>query len=291
MDFWSDKITPFPGNKTLKCGNNVLNTDNPLVMGILNLTPDSFYDGGRYKNTDEWISQTESMIQEGASIIDLGAVSTRPGAQHVTEEEEIARLIPAVQTLTTRFPKTVFSVDTFRSKVAKLSADAGAGIINDISGGSLDEALIKTVASTGLPYILMHMQGTPETMQSNPAYKEVTNEIGLFFEKNISHLHKSGIKEVILDPGFGFGKSIRHNYKVLSELNVFKQYGFPILVGISRKSMIYKLLDITPEEALPATSALNLAALFNGADILRVHDVKEAVQMIKLCKTYMSAME
>jgi len=291
MNFWSDKITPFPGNKTLNCGNNVLNTDNPLVMGILNLTPDSFYDGGRYKNTDEWISQTERMIQEGASIIDLGAVSTRPGAQHVTEEEEIARLIPAVQILTTRFHKTVFSVDTFRSKVAKLAADAGAGIINDISGGSLDEALIETVASTGLPYILMHMQGTPETMQSNPAYKEVTNEIKLFFEKNISHLQKSGIKEVILDPGFGFGKSIGHNYKVLSELNVFKQYGFPILVGISRKSMIYKLLDITPEEALPATSALNLAALFNGADMLRVHDVKEAVQMIKLCKTYMSAME
>jgi dihydropteroate synthase len=260
-------------------------------MGILNLTPDSFYDGGRYKNTDQWISQTERMIKEGASIIDLGAVSTRPGAQHVTEEEEIARLIPAVQTLTARFPQTVFSVDTFRSKVAKLSADSGAGIINDISGGSSDEELIETVASTRLPYILMHMQGTPATMQSNPDYIDVTYEIQDFFENKITFLKESGIHEVILDPGFGFGKSIEHNYKILGELTVFKKYGFPILVGISRKSMIYKLLDITPEEALPATSALHLAALFNGADILRVHDVKEAVQMIKLSKTYMNAME
>ncbi len=291
MSFWSDKITPFPGNKTLNCGNNVLNTDNPLVMGILNLTPDSFFDGGRYVKTDEWISQTDRMIQEGASIIDIGAVSTRPGAQHVTEEEEIARLIPAVQTLTARFPKTVFSIDTFRSKVAKLAADAGAGIINDISGGSMDERLIETVAATGLPYILMHMQGTPATMQSNPDYENVTTEIGHFFEKIISNLQKSGVNEIILDPGFGFGKSIEHNYQVLSELNIFKQYGYPILVGISRKSMVYKLLDITPEESLPATSALHLTALLNGADILRVHDVKEAIQMIKLFKTYMNASE
>jgi dihydropteroate synthase len=291
MSFRSDKITPFPGNKTLKCGNNMLNTDNPLVMGILNLTPDSFYDGGRYTNAEAWISQTERMIEEGASIIDLGAVSTRPGAQHVTEPEEIARLIPAIRTLTSRFPKTVFSVDTFRSNVAKLAADAGAGIINDISGGKMDESLIETVAATGLPYILMHMQGTPATMQLNPDYKNVTSEIGDFFEKKIRFLNESGIHDLILDPGFGFGKSIAHNYKILRELIDFKQYGFPILVGISRKSMIYKLLDITPEEALPATSALHLTAILNGADILRVHDVKEAIQMIKLFKTYTNALE
>lgn len=291
MSFWSDKITPFPGNKSLKCGNNVLNTDKPLVMGILNITPDSFYDGGRYKNADEWISQTETMIHEGASIIDLGAVSTRPGAQHVSEAEEIARLIPAVQRLTARFPKTVFSVDTFRSKVAKLAADSGAGIINDISGGSMDDNLIETVASTGLPYILMHMQGTPATMQLNPEYEDITSEIGHFFKKNISHLHQSGVNEVILDPGFGFGKSIDHNYKLLVELAAFKQFGLPVLIGISRKSMIYKLLEITPEQALPATSALHLAALFNGADILRVHDVKEAIQMIKLFDTCAKAKE
>ncbi len=269
----------------------MLNTDNPLVMGILNLTPDSFYDGGRYTNAEAWISQTERMIEEGASIIDLGAVSTRPGAQHVTEPEEIARLIPAIRTLTSRFPKTVFSVDTFRSNVAKLAADAGAGIINDISGGKMDESLIETVAATGLPYILMHMQGTPATMQLNPDYKNVTSEIGDFFEKKIRFLNESGIHDLILDPGFGFGKSIAHNYKILRELIDFKQYGFPILVGISRKSMIYKLLDITPEEALPATSALHLTAILNGADILRVHDVKEAIQMIKLFKTYTNALE
>ena len=291
MSFWSDKSTAFPGNKTLNCGNNVLNTDKPLVMGILNLTPDSFYDGGRYANEDAWMAQTEIMIQDGASIIDLGAVSTRPGAPQVAEEEEISRLIPTLKILAKRYPDTVFSVDTYRSEVARLSADAGAGIINDVSAGSMDEGLIKTVASTGLPYILMHMQGTPSTMQVNPAYENVTNEICIFFEKHIPYLSESGIHQVILDPGFGFGKSIEQNYQLLRELNAFKKYGFPVLVGISRKSMIYKLLEITPEEALMATSALNMVALLNGADILRVHDVKEAVQMIKLAKTYLKATE
>ena len=289
MSFWSDKSTPFPGNKTLNCGNNVLNTDKPLVMGILNLTPDSFFDGGRYTGEDAWLSQTEKMIQEGASIIDLGAVSTHPGAHHVSEEEEISRLFPTLELLTKRYTETVFSVDTYRAKVVKLSADAGAGIINDISGGSMDSELIETVAATGLPYILMHMQGTPATMQANPVYEDVTKEISIFFEKHISYLNESGINQVILDPGFGFGKSIEQNFKLLSELSVFKKYGMPILVGISRKSMIYKLLGITPQEALPATSALHLAALLNGADILRVHDVKEAVQMIKLAETYVIA--
>jgi len=289
MSFWSDKSTPFPGNKPLICGNNMLQTDKPLVMGILNLTPDSFFDGGRYANEDAWISQTEKMIQDGASIIDLGAVSTRPGANHVSEEEEIARLIPALKILVKRYTGTVFSVDTFRSKVVRLAAETGVGIINDISGGSMDPGLIKTVAETGLPYILMHMQGTPVSMQDNPVYEDVTKEISHFFEKNISYLHETGIGQVLLDPGFGFGKSIDHNYKVLSELSAFKQYGFPIMVGISRKSMIYKLLEITPEEALPATSALHLAAILNGADILRVHDVKEAVQMILLAETLIKA--
>jgi dihydropteroate synthase len=289
MNFWSDKSTPFPGIKTLNCGNNVLNTGKPLVMGILNLTPDSFFDGGRYSDEDAWISQTEKMIQDGASIIDLGAVSTRPGAKHVSEEEEIARLIPTLELLTKRYPETVFSVDTYRSKVAKLSAQTGAGIINDISGGSMDAALTETVAETGLPYILMHMQGTPSDMQKNPVYENVTEGISGFFEKSLIHLNDSGISQVILDPGFGFGKSIEHNYTILHDLNVFKKYGFPILVGISRKSMIYKLLEITPKEALPATSSLHWAALLNGADILRVHDVKEAVQVIKLVETYMNA--
>jgi dihydropteroate synthase len=269
----------------------MLHIDKPLVMGILNITPDSFFDGGRYSKSDAWIAQVEKMIQEGASIIDMGAVSTRPGAQYVSEEEEISRLLPAVELLTKKYPETVFSVDTFRSKVAKLSADAGVGIINDISGGSMDADLIKTVADTGLPYILMHMQGTPSTMQSNPVYGDVNHEICNFFDKKLLTLNDSGIQQVIIDPGFGFGKSIEHNFKILCELSIFRQYGYPILVGISRKSMIYKLLEITPEEALPATTALHMTALLNGADILRVHDVKEAVQAIKLAETCIKAME
>ena len=282
MRFWSDKSTPFSGIKTLKCGDIVLNTDKPLVMGILNLTPDSFYDGGRYTKKDTWISQTEKMIQDGAAIIDLGAVSTRPGAENVSEEEEISRLLPAVELLCAKYPGTVFSIDTYRAKVAKLTAQAGAGIINDISGGRMDAGLIAAVAETGLPYILMHMQGTPSVMQKNPVYSDVTKEVNNFFIQNLRSLHQAGIQQVILDPGFGFGKSIEHNYRMLHELSVFKKYDCPVLVGISRKSMIYKLLKITPEEALPATSALHLVALLNGADILRVHDVKEAMQVIRM---------
>ena len=282
MNFWSDKITPFSGNKTLKCGDIELNIDKPLVMGILNLTPDSFFDGGRYTSKDAWISQTEKMIQDGASIIDLGAVSTRPGARNISEEEEIARLLPALELLVKKYPKTVFSIDTYRAKVAELTAAAGAGIINDISGGTMDTRLIETVAATGLPYILMHMQGTPSNMQKNPVYEDVTKEVCTFFDQKLVLLHQAGIQQVILDPGFGFGKTLNHNYKMLHELDSFKQSGYPVLVGISRKSMIYKLLEITPEESLPATSALHMIALLNGADILRVHDVKEAVQVIQL---------
>jgi len=282
MIFRRDKITPFSGNKTLKCGDIELYIDKPLVMGILNLTPDSFFDGGRYTKRDEWISQTEKMIQDGASVIDLGAVSTRPGALNVSEEEEIARLLPALELLAARYPKIVFSIDTYRAKVAKFTAEAGAGIINDISGGRMDADLIQTVAAAGLPYILMHMQGTPSNMQQNPVYDDVTKEVGDFFNQKLNSLHQAGIKQVILDPGFGFGKTIDHNYKLLKNLHNFKQLGCPVLVGISRKSMIYKILEITPEEALSATSALHMFALINGADILRVHDVKEAVQVIKL---------
>jgi dihydropteroate synthase len=282
MAFWSDKITPFPGNRTLNCGNNVLIIDKPLVMGILNLTPDSFFDGGNYTNTDSCISQTEKMIAEGASIIDLGAVSTRPGADFVPEKEEISRLIPVLEVLVNRYPKMTFSVDTFRSQVVKLAANAGAGIINDISGGSMDAELLKTVGGTGLPYILMHIQGTPKTMQLNPEYKNVTDSVCEFFGQKLNEAAEAGIKEIIIDPGFGFGKTIEHNYQLLNELNTFKQFGCPVLVGLSRKSMIYKLLNITPADCLPATSALHLLSIVNGADILRVHDVKEAVQVIDL---------
>jgi len=286
MNFWSDKITPFSGNTSLRCGKNVLLIDKPLVMGILNLTPDSFYDGGRYTSKDAWILQTAKMIEEGASIIDIGAVSTRPGAAEVIEEEELARLMPALEMLTYKFPETVFSVDTFRSKVVKLAAEAGAGIINDISGGNLDSSMIQAVASTGLPYILMHMQGTPSNMQQKPAYVDVVLEISRFFNQRTEHLINAGISQVLHDPGFGFGKTIQHNYSLLRELKTLKRPGFPLLVGLSRKSMIYRLLNITPEEALPGSTALHILALLNGADILRVHDVKEAFQVIKLAEAY-----
>jgi dihydropteroate synthase len=291
MIFRSDKITPFSGNTPLRCGKNVLITDKPLVMGILNITPDSFYDGGRFNHPDAWISQSEKMLSEGASIIDIGAVSTRPGAAEGTEEQEIAILLPTLEMLVKAFPQTVFSVDTYRSGVAKLSAQAGAGIINDISGGSMDTEMIATVGATGLPYILMHMQGTPSTMQKNPFYEDVIQEVSQFFEQKLEILQKADIKQVIVDPGFGFGKSIEHNYKMLNQLSVFKKWGCPLLVGLSRKSMIYKLLEISPEEALPGTTALNMLAVLNGADILRVHDVKEAVQVIKLAEAYTKAAE
>jgi len=291
MSFRSDKITPFSGNKSLICGNNILKTDKPLVMGILNLTPDSFYDGGLYTTKDAWIAQTDKMIQEGASIIDIGAISTRPGAAEISEDEELSRLIPALETLTHRYPSIVFSVDTYRSKVVKYSAEAGAGMINDISAGKFDKDLFDSVAATGLPYILMHMQGTPSTMQINPAYENITREVLSFFVQKIATLLKAGIEQIILDPGFGFGKSIEHNYQLLKQLRVFMETGFPVLVGLSRKSMVYKLLGITAEESLPATTALHLQSILNGADILRVHDVREAVQTIKLAETYMTVTE
>ena len=286
MNFWTDKSTSFSRITSLKCGDNVLNTDKPLVMGILNLTPDSFFDGGRYTREDAWISQADKLIDEGAAIIDLGAVSTRPGSGVVTEEEEISRLLPAIGLLAARHPKTVFSIDTYRGRVATLAANAGAGIINDISGGSLDAGLIPAVAATGLPYILMHMQGTPVNMQLNPVYENVTEEVIRFFEEKLLILQQSGINQVILDPGFGFGKTVDHNYRLLRDMPLLKQAGFNILAGISRKSMIYKPLEITPGESLPATAAINLLAVLNGADILRVHDVKEAVQVIKLAEIY-----
>ena len=288
MNFWRDKITPFSGNTSLHCGNNVLNFGKPLVMGILNLTPDSFFDGGRYTGKEAWLSQAEKMIYEGASIIDLGAVSTRPGSREVGEEEEISRLLPVVVQLTRRFPETVFSVDTYRATVVKLAAEAGAGLINDISGGNMDDSLFETVAKTGLPYILMHMQGIPATMQTSPVYEDIVEEINQFFEQKLIVLKEAGIRQVILDPGFGFGKTIEHNYAMLRRLSEFKKSGFPIMAGISRKSMIYKLLEISPEESLSSSSSLNMIAVLNGVDILRVHDVKEAVQVIRMAEAYLS---
>lgn len=282
--FSSDKITPFSLIAPMKCGNKVLHFDNPLVMGILNLTPDSFYDGGSYLSEDLWLRQTEKMITEGADIIDIGAMSSRPGAEIISEEEEIKRLLPPLSKLVKTFPEMIFSVDTFRGKIVKLAAKEGAHLINDISAGKMDPDLVPEVAASGLPYVLMHMQGTPATMQSSPVYTNITQNIKHYFEEQIVEKQNSGIKSILIDPGFGFGKTIEHNYTILRELETFTSLKCPILIGISRKSMIYNVLNDTPQNVLSATSALNLFAIVKGASILRVHDVKEAKQIITLAK-------
>ncbi len=257
-------------------------------MGILNLTPDSFYDGGQYNSTEEALQKTEEMIHAGAHIIDLGAYSSRPFANEVSEEEEAQRLLPVLSALVKQFPDMTFSVDTFRSNIARQSIEAGAHIINDISAGSMDANMYKTIADLQVPYVLMHMKGTPQNMQQDPQYDDVVQEVKSFFERKVELLEKLGVKNVILDVGFGFGKSVEHNYALLKHLNEFQDLGKPILAGISRKSMLYKLLDSNPEEVLHATSAAHALALLNGASILRVHDVIEAKEVIKLMKMYKS---
>lgn len=254
----------------------------PLVMGILNITSDSFYDGGKYLRPDAYLAQAEKMVKEGANILDIGAYSTRPGAAEVDEATEKERLTSAIAAIRKQFPEVLISADTFRASVAQKAIEAGANIINDISGGTMDEAMFDTIAELNVPYILMHIQGTPQTMQVDPQYKNVTQEVKNFFEERIEKLNKKGLKKIILDPGFGFGKTIEHNYQLLRELDQFQSLGLPVLVGISRKSMIYKILNIKAEESLNGTSVLNTFALQKGSKILRVHDVKEAKQVVQL---------
>ena len=251
-------------------------------MGILNITPDSFYDGGKYKNEADILFQTEKMLTEGATFIDVGAYSSRPGATHISEKEELKRILPVIDLLVKYFPEIIISVDTFRSEIAKKTIENGAAIINDISGGKMDEKMFQTVAELQVPYILMHMLGTPQNMQQNPVYEDVTKDIIRFFSEQIFKLHQLKMNDIIIDMGFGFGKTLQHNYEILSNLALFKNLDAPILIGISRKSMLYKPLDITANEALNATTAANTIALLNGANILRVHDVKEAVEAIKI---------
>ena len=251
-------------------------------MGILNITPDSFYDGGKYKNEADILFQTEKMLTEGATFIDVGAYSSRPGATHISEKEELKRILPVIELLVKYFPEIIISVDTFRSEIAKKTIENGAAIINDISGGKMDEKMFQTVAKLQVPYILMHMLGTPQNMQQNTVYEDVTKDIIRFFSEQIFKLHQLKMNDIIIDMGFGFGKTLQHNYEILSNLALFKNLDAPILIGISRKSMLYKPLDITANEALNATTAANTIALLNGANILRVHDVKEAVEAIKI---------
>ncbi len=283
----TDKNTSFLSNRNLYLGDNMLSLDNPIVMGILNITDDSFYDGGKYRSENEILKQTERMLIEGASIIDIGAVSTRPGAVEIPENKELEKLIFTIKSILKRFPKAIISIDTYRSNIADVVINEGAKIINDISGGTFDNNMFKLVAQRRIPYIMMHIKGTPRTMQNNPEYINVILEIKNFFINQINKLEKLGItNNIILDPGFGFGKTKEHNFEILKHLKSFCELGYPVMAGISRKSMIHKTLDINPDEALNGTTALNTLALLNGVSILRVHDVKEAMEAINLVKMY-----
>lgn len=256
----------------------------PLIMGILNVTPDSFFDGGKYLQEQDWLIQTDKMIQEGADIIDIGACSTRPGSPQPTPDEESERLIKVIKSVRKAYPEILISVDTYRANVAEQGVNAGANIINDISGGTLDPQMFETVAKLKVPYVLMHIQGNPQTMQRNPAYTDVVKEVHLFFEENLKKLNALGVKQVILDPGFGFGKTVEHNSELLNNLDKFQSFKLPVLVGISRKSFVNKILNINSIETINATSILNEKAVKNGAKMLRVHDVKEAVDIVKNCE-------
>lgn len=279
----SDKDTAFAKKtRSVNCRGRLLDFDKPKVMGVLNLTPDSFYDGGKYHQEKERAKQVEKMIKEGAHIIDIGAVSTRPGANVISEEEELDRLIWPLERLVKQFPEVIFSVDTYRSNVARECIEGGASIINDISGGNFDPKMFQTIAQLKVPYILMHIHGTPENMQSEPLDKNVIELISAFFHEKVNELIKLGAEDIILDPGFGFGKTLKCNYHILNSLNILRVENLPVLGGISRKSMINKVLNSKPSEALNGTTVLNTLALINGANILRVHDVKQAIEAIQI---------
>ena len=276
------KNKEFSSIKELKSGSKLLSLDKPLVMGILNISPDSFYEGSRFPNSKELLVQASKMVEEGVDILDIGAISTRPFADEVSEEKELGRLRPALQMLRKEFTDLFISVDTWRSNVARISIEAGADIINDISGGCFDKKMAETVAPFKKPFIIMHTKGDPKSMQLNPQYDDVNKEIKDFFKERIQYFNHLGITQLIIDPGFGFGKTIMHNYEILKNLNQYQSFGLPILTGLSRKSMIYKVLGTSPMEALNGTTVLNTIALLNGARILRVHDVKAAKEAIKI---------
>ena len=262
---------------------SLLDLSSPKIMGILNVTPDSFYDGGVYSNENEILKQAEKMILDGVDIIDIGGYSSKPGAKKITIKEEEKRVLPIIKLIYKTFKKTIISVDTFRSEIAEKSLNAGASIINDISGGDFDNNIYKIAERYKAPYIMMHMKGNPSNMQINPTYKNINYEIIKNLSKKIDFAQKKGVCDIIIDPGFGFGKTIEHNYQILNNLKLYKVLHKPILIGVSRKSMIYKLLKTDPSKALNGTTALNTIALINGANILRVHDVKQANEVIKLC--------
>lgn len=267
---------------TINCKGQLIDLASPKVMGILNVTPNSFYDGGKFEDKKALLNQVEKMLNEGATFIDIGGYSSGHNAEFVSEEEELQRVIPIITTVTQKFPETLISIDTFRSKVAKESIENGAAIINDISAGNLDENMMKTVAELQVPYIMMHMKGTPQTMQSLTQYENIVKEMIFYFSEKVAQARSFGINDLILDPGFGFAKTLEQNFEVLNKLELFQILELPILAGISRKSMIYKTLETDAQNSLNGTTSLNTISLMKGAKILRVHDVKEAVECVKL---------
>ena len=267
---------------TINCKGQLIDLSTPKVMGILNVTPDSFYDGGSYKDERDILNQAKQMLAEGAAFIDIGGYSSRPGAEFVSEDEELNRVIPVIKLILQHFPECLISIDTFRSTVAQKAIEAGAAIVNDISAGKLDDAMITTVGKLSVPYIMMHMRGTPKTMQQQTNYDDLIKDVLSYFAERIALAHKAQIKDIIIDPGFGFAKTLEQNYKMLNHFKLFKIADKPILAGVSRKSMIYKTLNTASADALNGTTALHMVALENGASLLRVHDVKEAMECITL---------
>jgi len=269
--------------KSLNVNGRLLDLSTPQVMGILNVTPDSFYAGSRSRTEAEIAARACQILDEGASIIDIGAYSSRPNAEHISPEEEMQRLSTGLEILNRNHPDAIISVDTFRAEVARQCVEEyGAAIINDISAGEMDEQMFPTVARLNVPYIMMHMQGTPQNMQKEPHYENLLKEVFMYFARKVRQLRDLGMKDIILDPGFGFGKTLEHNYELMAHLEEFGIFELPLLVGVSRKSMIYRLFGATPQEALNGTTVLDTVALMKGADILRVHDVREAVEAVRL---------
>ena len=267
---------------TINLKGKLMNFSVPKIMGILNITPDSFYDGGRYNSKEKIQRQIEKMIISGVDIIDVGGYSSRPGAKDISIEDELNRVIPVIEIIKKKFPETIVSIDTFRSRIASEAIISGADIVNDISGGNLDSKMFETVSKHKVPYILMHMRGKPENMMSKTNYENVTKDVCKYFSQRIDKAHSYGINDVIIDPGFGFSKTTQQNYELLNNLEFFKEFQRPIIIGISRKSMIYKTLNTTPDKALNGSSVLHTISLMKGANILRTHDVKEAVECVKI---------
>lgn len=268
--------------QSINCKGKLLTFEEPRIMGILNVTPNSFFDGGKYQQVSEALKRAEVMLLEGANLLDIGAYSTQPNAEFVSEEEEINRIVPIVEALSKEFPDAFLSIDTFRSQVALQALDNGAHIINDVSGGKLDSKMFETVANYKAPYVLMHMKGTPQNMQQFTQYEDVVKEMMFYFSEQIAKARAAGISDVIIDPGFGFSKTLDQNFEILSNLELFQHLDVPVLSALSRKSMIYKYLQITPQEALNGSTVLHTLSLIKGAQLLRVHDVKEAKQCVQL---------